>query len=65
MQDRYEIDAEVADRICLGVLKDHREFLAKTLGAHHVAGKWLHPDDVVHHGLLITQLDGVIEYFGG
>lgn len=65
MQNSYEIDAEVADRICLGVLKEHREFLIKTLGAYTDDGKWLHPDDVVRHGSLIKQLDGVIDYFGG
>lgn len=65
MRNSYEIDAEVADQISLQILKDHREYLAKTLAAHTDEGKWLHPDDVERHGILVKQLDGVIDYFGG
>jgi hypothetical protein len=60
----YKIDCDVADSICLAVLKDHRDYLQSELDAHK-EGAWLHPDDVVKNEKLVKKMTYLIEnYFG-
>jgi len=59
-----EIEYEIADRITLTNLIDHRKMLIKSLYDYKV-GMWLHPEDVVRNAELITALDILIPYYGG
>jgi hypothetical protein len=61
----YIIDCESADRICLAVLKDHRDMLQKDLD-EYLLGAYLHPDDVKKHKKLVKRMTYLIDnYFGG
>ena len=61
----YRIDCETADRICLTVLKDHRDYLQKELNNYEQGG-YLHPEDVVKNKKLVKKMTYLIDnYFGG
>lgn len=60
----YKIDCETADRICLTVLKDHRDYLQKELNNYEQGG-YLHPEDVVKNKKLVKKMTYLIDnYFG-
>ena len=68
-----EIDFDTADRITVLTLKEQRKYLKKELADweknpktdDNPTGKWLHPEDVVNHTVMIKNLTSVIKYFGG
>ena len=70
---KIELEAEIADRIALIVLREHRNILQKQLTSWqknprsetNPTGYWLHPDDVVNNMQLVASLDLIIQYFGG
>ena len=70
---KIELEAEIADRIALIVLREHRSILQKQLTSWqknprseaNPTGYWLHPDDVVNNMQLVAALDLIIQYFGG
>jgi len=59
-----ELDYETADRITLLNLMDHRKNLKKEL-EEYKEGKWMHPEDVIINGEIITALEVLIPYYGG
>jgi len=60
----YRIDCETADRICIAVLKDHRDFLQEKLNDYERGG-YLHPEDVLKNRKLIKRITYLIDnYFG-
>ena len=69
---KIELEAEVADKIALAVLKEQRAYLKKELrqwqknpkSATNPTGYWLHPEDVVGNMQLIAALDLLVGYFG-
>lgn len=61
----YEIDCDVADSICLAVLKDHRDYLQSELD-NYESGGYLHEDDVKKNKKLVKKMTYLIDnYFGG
>ena len=70
---KIELEAEIADRIALIVLREHRNILQKQLTSWqknprsetNPTGYWLHPDDAVNNMQLVASLDLIIQYFGG
>ena len=69
---KIELDGDIADRIALLVLKDHRELLQEQLtkwqknpkSEVNPSGYYLHPEDVTGNMLLVMALDLLVEYFG-
>lgn len=61
-----EIPFEVADKITLACLQDHRKYLLEEVRLHVEEGQWLHPEDY-HRSMtqLIPALEMLIPYFGG
>jgi len=59
-----KIDYEIADKIALSSLKDHRKYMKKDL-KDYKNGKYLHAEDVVRHAEIITALELLIVYYGG
>ena len=70
---KIELEAEIADRIALIVLQEHRNILQKQLTSWqknprsetNPTGYWMHPEDVVNNMQLVASLDLIIQYFGG
>lgn len=68
----YVIPAEVADGICVAVLKDYRGYLKKELDEwrknpktdENPSGVWLHPSDVELNIKTIDALNLLIRFFG-
>ena len=67
------LDAEAADRITLLNLKEYRNYLKQELTKwrknprtdNNPTGHWLHPEDVVGHGVAVNALNLIIKHFGG
>jgi hypothetical protein len=59
-----EIDYDIADKIALSSLKDHRKFMKKDL-KDYKNGKYLHAEDVVRNAELIYAIELIISYYGG
>jgi hypothetical protein len=70
---KIELDADIADRIALLVLEEHRDLLREQLtnwqknpkSEANPAGYYLHSEDVVGNMQLVAALDLIIKYFGG
>ena len=64
---KIELDGDIADRIALLVLEEHRDLLQEQLTKWQKdpTGYYLHADDVVGNMQLVTALDLLIKYFGG
>lgn len=57
---------EVADGICLAVMKEHLEHLEEEVRAHLEDGIYMHPEDLGNSmSKYIPALKTLIEYFGG
>lgn len=60
----YTIDADVADSICLTVLKDHHDYLQGELERHE-NGEYLHEEDAKKYKKLVKKMAYLIDnYFG-
>jgi hypothetical protein len=64
MTKTINLDSEIADRITVLNLKEHRSYLKKEL-KNHKKGEWLHPEDVDNNIKLIESMKLIIKYFGG
>lgn len=64
MTKTIDLDGEIADRITVLNLKEHRSYLKKELRGHK-KGEWLHPEDVVNNAKIIEAMDLIIKHFGG
>jgi len=64
---KIELDGEIADRIALLVLEEHRDLLQEQLTKwrNNPTGYYLNADDVVGNMQLVISLDLLIRYFGG
>ena len=70
---KIELDGDIADRIALLVLKEHRSLLKEQLrkwqknpkSEANPRGYYLHPEDVTGNMQLVAALDLIIGYFGG
>jgi hypothetical protein len=70
---KIELDADIADRIALLVLQEHRDLLQEQLrkwqknpkSEANPRGYYLHPEDVTGNMQLVAALDLIIGYFGG
>lgn len=68
-----ELPVEVADKIVLASLIDHRKYLKSELkqwkknpkSATNPGGYWMHPEDVVKNTQLVVHMDELIKYYGG
>jgi hypothetical protein len=68
----YVVPSEVADGICVAVLKEYRGYLKSELSEwkknpkseSNPQGKWLHPEDVVNNMQTIDACNLIIKYFG-
>ena len=60
-----EIPGEVADRITLASMQDHRKILKKQLNDHAKKGTWMHESDVAMNTKLVMCFDELIKYYGG
>ena len=65
MSKGLEIPFEVADGICLAVLKDQYGYLKEETRAHLEDGQYLHPEDLANNVKLCHALELLIPYFGG
>lgn len=69
---KIELDGDIADRIALLVLKEHRELLQEQLtkwqknpkSETNPSGYYLHPEDVTGNMQLVMALDLLVQYFG-
>jgi hypothetical protein len=64
MTKTIDLDGEIADRITVLSLKEHRSYLKKEL-QNHKKGEWLHPEDVDNNIKLIEAMNLIIKHFGG
>ena len=62
---KFKIDYEVAEKITLASLKDHRKMLKKMNKDHLENGAWMHPEDLVQNAKLIDAMGEIIKYYGG
>jgi hypothetical protein len=70
---KIELDGDIADRIALLVLQEHRDLLQEQLtkwqknpkSEANPQGYYLHPEDVTGNMQLVAALDLIIGYFGG
>ena len=70
---KIELDGDIADRIALLVLEEHRDLLKEQLtqwkknskSEANPTGYYLHADDIVGNMQLVISLDLLIRYFGG
>lgn len=62
--ENMTIDWDSADRITVLNLKHYSKNLQEDLD-NATKGKWLHPDDMVHHRAMIQAIDFVIKDFNG
>ena len=64
MTKTIDLDGEIADRITVLSLKEHRSYLKKEL-QNHKKGEGLHPEDVDNNIKLIEAMNLIIKHFGG
>jgi hypothetical protein len=60
-----ELPYEIADKITLASMQDHRKMLKKQLNDHAKKGTWMHESDVAMNTKLVNCFDELIKYYGG